>query len=539
MVVEKEVVKEVEKVVVVTPTAAPAAEVKVNPGKVTIMIGDFGTERFDPAFNVATGHTFGRNIGGFLISGNEKGEMVPGIATKWDISEDGRALTFTIRKGVKFHDGSDVTPQDVVWSQQHYFGPEAFEWTFHSNAVRTSQAMESIETSGPDTVRLTTKEPITDLAVFISEAGDAWFHVLPARSEIRDTAVEEAYDESPVGAGPMSLVKHTRGYVMEFDRFDDYYYQPANGFPLDKRMKFQSLDMFLVPEEATRVAAIRAGEADIAPASLGSKKQVEAGGGRMVFGPEGLGVEFRLHGCYESKYPCYDKRVRHAMDYAIDKELIRDTLYGDPEVFQLKGHHLVTSSTMGYTPGLDLWPFDPDKARQLMADAGYPGGKGFGKYVLNTWPSTAMPLQVEAAQLVADMWHRELGLDVEVRVGNVAGIKQKERNYELNGRAMYRENETRSDATSVTMSSYGNPDVHRRLHEDPELFRLVQETAGIVDPDQRAEASEKLFLRLRDETYLIDVGYINIPWGVGSRVSSWEPYSLSPFPSALHTVILK
>ena len=250
-------------------------------------------------------------------------------------------------------------------------------------------------------------------------------------------------------------------------------------------------------------------------------------------------MEFRLHGCYESKYPCYDKRVRHAMDYAIDKELIRDTLYGGPEVFQLKGHHLVTSSTMG-TPGLDPWPFDPDKARQLMADTGYPGGKGFGKYVLNTWPSTAMPLQVEAAQLVADMWHRELGLDVEVRVGNVAGIKQKERNYELNGQAMYRENETRSDATSVIMTSYGSPDVHRRLHEDPELFRFVQETAGIVDTDQRAEALKELYLRLRDETYLIGVGYINIPWGgVGPRVLSWQPYSLSPFPSALHTLTLK
>ena len=535
MVVEKEV----EKVVVVTPTAAPAAEVKVNPGKVTIMIGDFGTERFDPAFNVATGHTFGRNIGGFLISGNEKGEMVPGIATKWDISEDGRAWTFTIRKGVKFHDGSDVTPEDVRWTLDHNFGPQALEWTTSSTSQGLSRRMNGVELAGPDKVTLAGKEPIVELAWYMSEVGPTWIHVIPGRANLHDSEEEVAYDKKPIGAGPMMLEKHVDSYKMTLQRFDDFYYQPANGLPEDKRVNFQSLDIFLVPEEATRVAAIRAGEADIAPVSVSAGKQLEAGGGRMVFGPEGLGVEFRLHGCYESKYPCYDKRVRHAMDYAIDKELIRDTLYGGPEVFQLKGHHLVTSSTMGYTPSLDPWPSDPDKARQLMADAGYPGGKGFGKYVLNTWPSTAMPLQVEAAQLVADMWHRELGLDVEVRVGNVAGIKQKERNYELNGQAMYRENETRSDATSVIMTSYGSPDVHRRLHEDPELFRFVQETAGIVDTDQRAEALKELYLRLRDETYLIGVGYINIPWGVGPGVLSWQPYSLSPFPSVLHTLTLK
>ena len=87
-----------------------------------------------------------------------------------------------------------------------------------------------------------------------------------------------------------------------------------------------------------------------------------------------------------------------------------------PDVFQVKGFAFVTPSTIGYTPELDPWPQDGDKARQLLADAGYPNGEGFGTFVVNTYPSSAMPFQVEAAQIAADMLRQELGLDVEVRI---------------------------------------------------------------------------------------------------------------------------
>jgi ABC-type transport system substrate-binding protein len=134
--------------------------------------------------------------------------------------------------------------------------------------------------------------------------------------------------------------------------------------------------MYLVPEEATRVVALRAGDADIVPASLATKAQVEAGGGRLIFAPEGVFLEVRR----------YDKRVRQALDYAINKELIQNRVYGSLDVFGLEGWASVTPSTMGYTPELD-WPYDPDKARQLLADAGYPNGEGFGKLIINTAPA--------------------------------------------------------------------------------------------------------------------------------------------------------
>jgi peptide/nickel transport system substrate-binding protein len=505
------------------------------------MVGDFANERFNNAFsNGQPGARYYRLIlHGFLISSNERREMVPGIASQWGLSADGLTWTFAIRKGVKWHDGSELTPEDVLWTFQHTGGSQASEYVLHTTALRLSRATAKIELSGPDKVSLTTKEPALDIGLSASETASFTFHVMPKRAKLWDPEAEAAYQRNPVGAGPLKLTKFVQAYSMTFERFDDFYYQPKNGFPEDKRVNFQSLDLILVPEEATRVAAVRAGEADIVPASLATKRQVEAGGGRLLFGDEGLVVEARHRGCWDPKYPCHDKRVRQALDYAIDKQVIRDRLYGGPQLFQVKGWYNITPSTIGYTPELDPWPFDPNKARQLLADAGYPGGKGFGKLIVNTWPSTAMPFQPEAAQLAADFWRRELGLDVEVKVGDSTGVTARFRSGELDGQILWREDETGVDALTSFTSRYSDPKSLTRTHEDPEIYRLVQGTLRITDPDKRAEAQKKMYQRLRDESYHLGIGYVNIPWGVGPRVLTWRPYPLSSFPSAIHTITLK
>jgi peptide/nickel transport system substrate-binding protein len=476
-------------------------------------------------------------VHGALINSNEQRELVPGIATKWEMSPDGLTWAFTIRKGVKWHDGSELTPEDVLWTFQHSYGPQALEYSISTTSARITRQLNKIELSGPDTVVLATKQPLLFIDTQFSDTDAGYYPVIPKRAKLHDEAEELAYDNNPIGAGVMKLVGHTPAQVMQFERFEEYYYQPENGFPEDKRVSFQSLDMFVAPEEATRVAAVQAGEADIAPVSLASKKQVEEGGGRLVFALEGVVSQPGLQGCWEPQHPCHDKRVRQALDYAIDKEVIRDQLYG-PEVYELKGWMVVTPSTIGYTPALDPWPFDPDKARQLLADAGYPGGKGFGKLIVNVRAATSLPFMIESAQIAAEFWRRELGLDVEVRVGDSTALKERRYAGELNGQIYWEENDTRIDAIS-TAGGYSDPQNQSRWNEDPELFRLAQETLQILDPDKRAEALKKLYLRYREESYHLGIGYAHTPWAVGPRVLTWQPYPVTLYPSALHTITLK
>ncbi|MBM3941345.1 MAG: ABC transporter substrate-binding protein [SAR202 cluster bacterium] len=505
------------------------------------MMGSLANERFDASFQLGlpAGLNYGRVVHGFLISDDEKKELVPGMATQWALSPDGLTWTFTIRKGVKFHDGTEVTPADVQWSLQHHFGPDAVNYAIAPSSLRLSRSAGKIELAGTDKVTLSTTIPVTDFGVLVSEASTSWYHISPKRPTVHDEALEAAYDKNPIGAGPMKLVKYVPAASMQLERFEDFYFQPKNGLPLDKRPNFRTLDLQIVPEEATRVAALRAGGADIVPASLTTRKQVETDGGRLIFGQQGVFVWVPLIGCFDTKFPCNKKAVRQALDYAVNKEIIRDRLYGGPEVFQAKGYGAVTPSTIGYSTAIDPWPFDPNKARQLLAEAGYPGGKDFGKLIVNSYPSGSMPFQVEAAELAAEYWRRELGLDVELKVGDSTAIRSAWAAGSLNGQIIWRDNETRKDATGALVTSFADAKSNIRLHGDPEIFRMSQETTQTIDPVQRAEATRKLMVRLREESYQLGIGYVNIPWGVGPRVVSWSPYPLGVYPSALHTIVLK
>jgi ABC-type transport system substrate-binding protein len=95
------------------------------------------------------------------------------------------------------------------------------------------------------------------------------------------------------------------------------------------------------------------------------------------------------------------------------------------------------------------------------------------------------------------------------------------------------------DGSSIALSSYGSPDLRDRFHNDPELFDLVKSTLAVTDEKERPQALNRLYLRLRDETYEFGIGYVNIPWAVGPRVENWQPFSFSFFPSGMHTITLK
>ena len=525
------------------PGATAPPEVTVNPGTLTWLMTGFGNERFDPAYSSSSSHDYGRLIHAhYISSGVDEGSrvLIPGILTKWELSLDGLTWILTVREGVKFHDGTDLTTEDVLWNLQRLLGPQAEEYSESSKSNSMAKLIERIEQTGPDQVSVTSKVPIPDFDGNHSEAEASWFGVvLPKRTAFHDVKVEEAYDRNPIGAGLFKLVNHVPVDSMTLERFDDYYAE-------DRRVNFSEMVLRLVPEEATRVAALRAGEADVGPVTLSAREQVEAGGGRLVFGQEGVVFFSRMRGCWLPEFPCSDRRVRQALVYAIDKELMRDTLYGGPEVMQVKGWWAVTPSTVGYSPELDPFPFDPVRARQLMTDAGFknpdnPGGKDFGKLVINTWVSISMPVMPESAQLVADFWKKELGIDAEVRVGDKVAISKSCRTGTVcYGQITWGDDEARLDGSSHIRALYANPEREWPfVHQDPELFTLTQEALAVFDPAEKSKALNGVYQRLRDESYYISLGYINIPWGVGPRVVTWEPLPLALYPSGLHTITLE
>jgi len=523
-------------------TAVPPAPASAAVGKLTLMLPQLGNERWDNPLQNGAVLSYNRLQGAELAARDEDSKLIPGLASEWGLSADGLTWTWTLRKGAKFHDGKEVTAEDAFWTFQHYFGHDetrgALDIAIAGGVQRWAKNTEKVTMAG-DTMSWTMVSVNSGLAAEMSEAGPTAYKIMPKGGDKYWEEQDSAdYDKNPIGAGPMVLTKQVIADRMEFERFDDYYYQPANGLPEDRRMKFAELDLLLVPEESTRGAALQAGEADIVPASLEGRDQIEAGGGRLVFGREGNYLMVYTVGAWKPEFPVTDKRVRQALAYSIDKELMRDNLFG-AEVFEIKGWSIVTPSSLGYTPAADPFPYDPDKARALMAEAGYPNGDNFGTLIVDTWVSASFPFMTESAQLAASFWEKELGIDVDVRIGDEADIKKRVLTEELYGHLLWRDNETRMDTAGGINYWLGDPKLDSRLHEDQSLFDQIQAAASTIDPAARSKAYNELVLRLKDESYQLSFGYVNIPWGVGPNVAEWTPFSLALYPSALHTVVLK
>ena len=532
------------------PTAAPQEaavksdstmmEPEIAPITLTVMVGGWG-HRFLPVHGTNC-HNHYNVIHDFLIRTDANRNSIPGMLSSWELSEDGHTWTATVRDDGYFHDGSKVTGEDLLFTWLQAWGPGAQEVATSSSATNMASNVELIEQVGPQQVSINHINIDSSFEGFISDASGACQGIIRPAGEmatIHDAEAMVAYDKNPIGAGIMAMTRQVEDEVMSFERFDQYYAE-------DRSVQFKFLDLRKIPEESTRAAALRAGEADIAPVSLATKDQVEAGGGQIIVGPEASYLRVMFIGCgwdYYQDLPCNDKRVRQALGYAVDKDALRDDLFGGSEVFEAKGWAHVTPSSIGYSPALDPFPYDPDKARELMADAGYPNGEGFGKLIVNTWSSRAVPFLPESAQLAANYWKDELGLDTEVRVGDETALKKATKaRAPLAGQILWRDNEARRDGRSAARSSYGTAPKDGskggNWSHTPEIVNQVQEALSVFDPDQIDEVWHDVFVRLREEHYEMAMGYVHVQWGVGPRIEIWQPLPLAFYPSAYHTIEL-
>jgi peptide/nickel transport system substrate-binding protein len=275
----------------------------------------------------------------------------PCLAESFSSSEDGLTHDFAIRKSAKFHNGEPVTAEDVKFSYERYRGA--------AHELMKEQ-VASIETPDTSHVRFKLKKPWPDFLSFYSSASGAGWIVPKAYVE---KVGDDGFKKAPVGAGPYKFVSFTPGVELVLEAFEDYWRK----VPSVKR-----LVMKVIPEEATRTAALKRGEIDIAYSIRGelaeeirqvpglSLKPVVLQAPNWLYFPEQ----------WDPKSPWHDLRVRQAANLAIDREGMNQALF--------LGYCKTTDSIIPYTFS-DYWQpppavYDPAKAKQLLAEAGHPGG---------------------------------------------------------------------------------------------------------------------------------------------------------------------
>jgi peptide/nickel transport system substrate-binding protein len=226
--------------------------------------------------------------------------LAPSLAESWSMSPDGLAYDFVLRKGVKFHTGDAVTAEDVKFSLERYRGAAA-------KALRENVA--AVETPDPGHVRIRLKRPWPDFMTFyIGATGAAW--IVPKKYV--EKVGDEGFKKAPVGAGPYRFASYTPGVEVVLEAFEQYWRKVPNV----KRVILRS-----IPDETTRLAALKRGEIDIAYNLRGELAQEIRRTPGLTLKPN---VGQATHWVYfadqwDAKSPWHDRRVRLAANYAIDR----------------------------------------------------------------------------------------------------------------------------------------------------------------------------------------------------------------------------
>ncbi len=297
-----------------------------------------------------------RNIYDGLVTRTPDGKVVLELAESME-HPDPTTYIFKLKEGVKFHDGSELTADDVVFTFERIMAPDGID-SQQSPRVGLLGPLQKVEKLGKYEVKFTLEKPFP-----------VWLQLLVHTQIVSKEHVErmgssQALSENPMGTGPFKFVRGSLDGEIVLERFEDYYGGADELQPVGKA-KLKTVTFRMLPEPSTRVAALKAGEVHIIQqVPVDQISALESDSNIRVYTTLGT----RLYMIEINNQVITDKRVRQALNYAVNWDEILNSIYGG------RAHRVATAllpSGFGYDPSIEPYPYDPDKAKQLLQEAGY------------------------------------------------------------------------------------------------------------------------------------------------------------------------
>ncbi|MDP9320821.1 MAG: ABC transporter substrate-binding protein [Chloroflexota bacterium] len=351
-----------------TPSAsnAPSATASGPAGTLTIaMRGDIQSPHPYLSYDIV-GISYRENVFDALVEWGYDGKIVPGLAESWKV--DGTTITFSIRKGVKFHNGDALTADDVKFSLDTIKSKD-----LNSGSATNFAAVDSATVVDPNTVQF--KLSRIDARIFDTIANN--LSILPAKYYA--SVGQAGFIAKPIGTGPFKFVSWAKDDRVTMEANTDYWAGSYKGKPLAKTLVFRA-----IPTAATRVAELKAGSADIVQDLPPDQVDpIKAAGFNVVENKSPIynWAFFNTASTSDAAKPLKDAKVRQAMNMAVDTATIIKTVLGG-HARQLAGG--ITDLTDGYTADLKPFAFDQAKAKSLLTEAGYPNGFSIDADISNT-----------------------------------------------------------------------------------------------------------------------------------------------------------
>lgn len=390
-----------------------------------------------------------------------KHDPEPRVAESYEISEDGKDYTFHLADGVKFQDGADVTADDVVFSLE----------LFKDSEYQGSQIsmLTSVEATDDKTVVCHLDTPY---APFLQ--GVCTPYICEKAYYDKD---QDAFATNPVGTGPYKFVSRSTGSNIVLEANEDYF----RGAPEIKNLTFE-----VIPDTATKAIALQTGEVNFAEIDSSVLTQLQANNQIKIAEVENSG--FAYVSMNLEKEPFNNEKVRQAINYAIDRDNLVSVCYeGEAEV----NSNICSKARYGYSDDQPQYTYDPEKAKELLKEAGMETPYDLGEIlVAEKYSNLATVIQNDL---------KAVGLETTISVKEFNSYINDltSGNYGITALNMTLDGDTQSLEMAFTSDYIGTANNAR--YNDPDMDKLFEEARTETDSDKRLEIFDKIFTKAQDE----------------------------------------
>jgi peptide/nickel transport system substrate-binding protein len=419
---------------------------------------------------------------------------LPGLAKSWTIAPDWSHIDFDLEEGVKFHNGEIVTAEDVKFSLETAMRPELRNVLGHSYRQR----IDNIQVLSRYKVRFNLKMPSPGLFKRL------WWCGAIFPKKYREQVGDDGFADKPIGSGPFKWVDYKQ---------DQYFSMEAVKKHHRKTPEFKTLKIVYVPEHSTRLAMLKAGETDIIVLSGPHIPQIKADPAlRLVQTKHIIGqtLAYADFPFPEEKSPFQDIRVREAASLAIDRESICEKiLFGATEPYG----EVICPYTLGWDPTVKPDPYDPERAKALLAEAGYPNGF---KTSIGCTAGSKYWIEAIAANL------SDVGIQAEVKIYEGGAWWDAYRGKKLRGlitRNSWYDAERNPGADLQDAYTLEAPWAYVTTKE---ISDAIKQAMRARDDKEAAEWGRKISKMIREKRINMHLWSIHANYGVNEKILKWD-----------------
>lgn len=492
----------------------------------TVAIPSFGPETLDPSQDSSQGLLYHGHLYDHLIGVTEEGRpsSETGLLDFAGIGSDAKSFTLRLRQGMKWHDGREVTADDIQFSLEYYTGEEAACGV----CALLQGALDSVTVTGRYTAEIHLKEANAEFLHLLGPVeGDA--PLLPKHHW--ESEGETGLSENPIGSGPWKFSERVSGEYVEFEANTDYW--DGQRVPA-----FDKLRLVQVEDAAERLASLMSGRVDI---TIIDREDVEPlkEEGFFIGGPKYvLATTLLYFMSYDPSYLTSDLNFRKALALAADLEGIVNALYPAEVATLAGGSPFFSPPTEGYDAGLLPYSYDPAEAQRLLRDAGY-DGETVHLLSLAAYGLTEM---LDVNEMLVEDW-REIGVNVELVNTEfpqmlARWVARPQEFDDLAPAPIIHGAFPHTSRFNTTVKDYMASGRGGRL-AFPDLERgdaLYQDLSTIVDPVEREERLRLLNREAYEEYWAVPVIWRHQPYAFSSTLTGWQPIDGTENSLRLETV---